>query len=693
MDALGRSLAVLVAVAAIICVVPLASDSYDGAGQADGLLLYEVNPFDNEGVSVYNYGSTTVDLKDYIISDNPTLAKEGYIQFTESILVEPGSFVVIATSSGDINSFIDREGIEKYYTGTHGIEVVKSFALANNGDDVYLFHGDEIIDAVCYGNVVIEDSSLWASDSSFSDKNDTFFQRNGPTDTDTEDDWHNYGQTYYSFDPDYRIDATVTPFLFPDSGGIPVYDAVSSATESLYINVYIISNKNICGLILQMMKENPDLDVDILIEGTPVEGYVQNAEALVALAQNGADVRLIGTGDNARYDQDHAKYAIVDMETVVVTSENWTTQNLNGSLDDDVYSGDDGNRGWGAVIESREYAEFMYQVFCNDFSMEYGDVTPILEEYSYANPEIPYYEPVKEAKFDSYTAQVTPILSNDNSFDYTQYFIETAQERIFCEQQSLSGTFQVTEGDSPIVFMDQRANEGVDARLIISTGVEGYNDVELWINRSTAISAATLTSPYVHNKGIVSDDVAVVSSVNWTPNSFFNNRECAVAIYSAEVADFFADAFRADFERCYDYDGVSVDISEIESHYPAGEEVTFTVTVEPAGDYTYVWDFGDGSETLRTAQSRVTHIPDLGGEAGDTFTLKVTVLDDNVLVGERTKTYSVGDVDVPADPGSDEDGSDIMSLLSEYMYILAPIVIILLAIVGAVSRKGKKKRK
>lgn len=94
MDALGRSLAVLVAVAAIICVVPLASDSYDGAGQADGLLLYEVNPFDNEGVSVYNYGSTTVDLRDYIISDNPTLAKEGYIQFTESILVEPGSFVV-----------------------------------------------------------------------------------------------------------------------------------------------------------------------------------------------------------------------------------------------------------------------------------------------------------------------------------------------------------------------------------------------------------------------------------------------------------------------------------------------------------------------------------------------------------------------------------------------------------------------
>ena len=109
--------------------------------------------------------------------------------------------------------------------GTNGIQDQKSFGLNNSGDDVYLFQGNDIVDAVCYGNVLIEDSKLWADDEPFSDKTNSFFQRHGTVDTDTSADWHNYGATYYEFDPDYKMDATVTPFLFPDDGGIPVYDA------------------------------------------------------------------------------------------------------------------------------------------------------------------------------------------------------------------------------------------------------------------------------------------------------------------------------------------------------------------------------------------------------------------------------------------------------------------------------------
>lgn len=698
MDALGKSLALMVALVAVICIVPIASDSADGAGEADGLLLYEVNPYDREGVSVYNYGTTAVDLRDYIISDYPEPgSSEGYIHFEESIIVQPDSFVVIATDSGDSNHFVDREGVTVHYIGSDGVTEEKDFALKNSGDDVYLIRDGKIIDAVCYGKIVIDDPSVWASDNSFSDEEDTFFQRHGTYDTDSEEDWFNYifGQTQYWFDPDYKINATVTPFLFPDSGGIPVYDAVASATESLYINVYIISNKNICGLILDMMRENENLDVDILIEGTPVEGYVQNVESLVTLARNGADVRMIGTGDDARFVQDHAKYAIVDMEKVVVTSENWTPDNLNGHIDDNVYSGDDGNRGWGAVIESTEYAQFMYGVFQNDFSMEYGDVTPILDEYSNANGDEPYYVDVEDAEFKSFRAQVTPILSNDNSFDYTEYFIGIADERIYCEQQSLGSYYKVTDGDSPIAFLAKRAADGVDTRLILSTGVDDYNDVELWINQATSISAAVLNTPYVHNKGIVSDDVAIVSSVNWTSASFFDNRECAVAIYSEEVADYFAEAFIADFERCYDYDGISVDLSSNDSNYPAGQEIVFTVNVNPPGSYTYIWDFGDGSEPFETDLSRVPHVPDIGGDSGASFELSVTVMDGDVIVGKNSMTYSVGNVEVPTDPDdpSADDGTDAASFLSDYMYIIAPLIVIILAIIGAASRAGRKGKK
>ena len=108
MDALGKSLAIVMAVAAVICIVPVLSDTADAAGEMDGLMLYEVNPFDNEGVSVYNYGNSSVDLKNYKISDNIKLESgEGYINFTQSITVKPGTFVVIAQDSGADSLFTE----------------------------------------------------------------------------------------------------------------------------------------------------------------------------------------------------------------------------------------------------------------------------------------------------------------------------------------------------------------------------------------------------------------------------------------------------------------------------------------------------------------------------------------------------------------------------------------------------------
>ena len=73
----------------------------------------------------------------------------------------------------------------------------------------------------------------------------------------------------------------------------------------------------------------------------------------------------------------------------------------------------------------------------------------------------------------------------------------------------------------------------------------------------------------------------------------------------------------------------------------------------------------------------------------------MTVLDGDVIVGENSMTYSVGDVEVPTDPDDPSSGDDpeTGSFLSEYMYIIAPLIVVILAIIGAVSRSGKKRRK
>lgn len=721
MDALWKSFAVILAVVAVVSVVPVIADDADAAGELDGLLIYEVNPFTNEGVSLYNYGNTKVDLRDYTITDNPAAdgGKEGMITFSESIIIPAGQYIVIATDPDSEDDFTSRDDVSVYYTGQDGI-VKTNFALSNSGDDVYLWHHGEIIDAVCYDNIVIEDSTLWTGDS-VSTSNE-IIQRHGESDTDSADDWKIYvpGWTYNEFDPSIKFDATVTPFLFPDSGGIPIYQALDTAQESIYINVYLITSKNICAFLRDIITER-DVNLNILIEGTPVDGSIEAyIPSLMTLVEEGADIRMIGVGNDARFVQDHAKYAIIDMETVVVTSENWTTENLNGNIDDDVYKGTtDGNRGWGAVIESEEYAYYMYSVFMNDFSKDYGDVVSIQDAFPNARPANLFLEEPEDATFTSYSAQVTPILSNDNSYEYTEYFINAAEERIYCEQQSLSSVYQDPSNESPLATLSIKANEGVDARLLIGTGVTNYNNVEYTINASTQIKAGTLTTPYVHNKGIVSDDVAIVSSVNWTPASMNTNRECAVAIYSPEIADFFAQAFLNDFNECYDYDGFRIDITEIQSSYPAGEEITFGVTVTPSGSYKYLWDFGDGTEPIETKIPRVPHTPALIGDA-EAFVLTVTVIDtESGDTNTVSKSYTVGttgpmepsepsEPDEPIEPGEPSEPSDpgepsepsnpteteddvTVDALSEYGYLIIPIIVIILAIAGAISRSGKKK--
>ena len=50
-----------------------------------------------------------------------------------------------------------------------------------------------------------------------------------------------------------------------------------------------------------------------------------------------------------------------------------------------------------------------------------------------------------------------------------------------------------------------------------------------------------------HNKGVIVDDRVWVGSVNWTENSFRDNREAAVIIESSCVADYFASLFLSDW--------------------------------------------------------------------------------------------------------------------------------------------------
>lgn len=673
---------------AVAIAVPLSFEDSD-AGTMNGLMLYQVNPYGCEGVAVHNYGSTAVDMLDYTIADMPAVeGKEGTVTFTKSIPVGPGETLVVASDYDKNNRFATQDNT--VFFGKDGVKKSSSFNLNNSGDDVYLFKNDRIVDAMCYGNVTISDSALWTGGSVTIAK-DKFVQRVGTDDTGTSADWKIPGQTAYIFDPDRSYDATVTPFTFPESGGIPVYQTIESAQKSILIEIYLLTSKNMLGLLAD--KAEQGVEVRILLEGEPL-GYsssiTETAPYYRHLVEAGAEIRFIGVADGKdfdRFDYVHAKFAVVDGDTTIVTSENWVTDNLNGTVRDTEFNSKYGNRGWGSVIESDGYAGFMTEVFDNDWSMDYGDVATFTETYPKVKKLEPTYERPADigASFRSFNAEIVPVLSNDSSYDALEYYASKAIHRLYTEQQSIGSSYQKDIDAGPLGMFAKAAERGVDTKLIFSTKAADSNDSSKTsalvadINAKTMIEAAMMTAPYVHNKGVVSDDTVWVSSVNWTDGSFFKNRESCAVIRSAEVADYFASYFLKDFQEYYAYDGIKAFISELETSYESGSEITVTVNVTPSGKYTYVWDLGDGSEPRTTTTNRIVASP-----ADGTHVLKVTVTDSEGSSVTIQQEYSM----VPSE--------GLTSMLEDNLSIVAIIILILIAVIGAVSKKSgssKKKKK
>ncbi|MGN0098900.1 MAG: phospholipase D-like domain-containing protein [Candidatus Methanomethylophilaceae archaeon] len=691
MDAHRKLIACIAVFVMLACMVPVAADceSSDAAGSTNGVLLYEVSAVNDKGVSLKNYSTATIDLKDYVISDG-----EGSITFSKSFKLSAGETVTLALTVTE-TSFTNHDNV--YHIGENSVGITTkgsgSFNPAKDGDDIYLYNPDgKIIDAMCFGSKVIDDKEIW-SGSSVIKSTKYFLQRIDGNDTDSAADWIEIriipGQTQNPLEVD-KYTATVTPFLFPDSGGIPIYQALEKAQESVFIEMYELRSPNIYALLIQL--EERGVEVTILHEGAPVGNTVpQFASNMKALINAGGEVRFIGGTDVDRFENVHAKFAIIDMETVIITSENWSASNCNGSLDDDPYKGNDGNRGWGVIVENSDYAEYMKAVFDNDNSVDYGDTYDFNSKYSQVSPATLTYKAPETATFTSYTAPITPVLSNDNSYEAIEYVITNATERVYSQQQSLSNYYADLGETSPVMMMARQAsaNPGMDAKFILGEGMSSSSKADaeqqvLLINSSTLISAATMGTPYVHNKGVIGDDLVLVTSINWTPTSVENNRESGVIINSKEVADYFAAAFNRDFSRNYTYDGFSVDISEIKTSYKSGEEVTFSVTVSPASDsYTYHWVFGDGGE-------KDTNVPRVAYKPADgAHELKVTVTN-SAGISQTTPgiTYYVGGEPTDTDKDSDSSATDgeefdIQKMIDDYGYYIIPIIVIILGIIGA----------
>ena len=653
-DAAALALAVLLMVS-MLPFVP-AADA-DAAEAADGVLFYEVSPFgDTEGFALKNYGGSAVDLSGYEVRKAPDASASQTFEVTSSLVLDPGDVAVFSGSPDDGYWFCESgEGRDVYTMSAVGS---RTLSINNDAGTLYLCTpSGALADAVAYrsslnGADKANPQAGWSGQSAYLGHKEDSIRRVEAADTDTAADWTPAGDGLLSesYGSVPTASCTVTPFSFPESSGKPVYDALAGADDYVHISIYMLTSRNIISILCDL--ESKNVQVTLILEEGPF-GYGHPVEDLAALREAGADIWMIGAGTDDRYDYVHNKYMVVDGDTVVITSENWTSGNMECSGDPGK-----GNRGWGAVIEGAEFAQRMESIFQNDlgysadlssFSDEYPDAVPSEDLPSYADAAS-YGESID---YDSRTfaADVSIYMSPDNTYKALTSLIDGAEERVYSQQMDVGSGWESLSVESPVTAMADAAYRGVDARLLLlaASDAKGFIDE---LNSQSNIKAAYQSSSgfaTMHNKGVVVDDAVWVSSVNWTSNSFYNNRECGLVIRSAEVADWYADLFLEDWDANYDLKNNLTLVPE--GGVPAdGEQMTVTAkgAVGPC-QWTISRDSGDSTASTEGAALTIENYEDLN---------YIRVVDSQGNEGRFVLTYAPAPGTVPEGPDTAPDDPD-----------------------------------
>ena len=586
-----RRILIAISLSFIILFPAIMSVDSESAG-TENVLLYEVDPFgDCEGFSVFNYGADDVDLKGWSVSDG-----EGTLTFVKSLLMEPGTRLTVAKAIDTDHWFTGRGNTITF--DDERIQKKGSFILANTGDDVYLYRDGVLRDSVCYGNKLTELD--WFGEP-VSLPSNRYLLRIGSNDTDTADDWISTkpGLTNNVFDPELYFDSIVKPFSFPESNGIPIFKEIENAEEEVLIANYLLTSVQLVALLCELSEKG--VRICILLDGAPLGSDISTELTLMrSLTDAGAEVRLIDdtvSGNYERYSYFHNKYAVIDSKKVVVTSENWTSGNLSENCS---------NRGWGAVIECDELSEYMRDVFFGDMSLEYGDVRPLLQSYPGLKPyagTLTYGGTEATCEIPAFEAKVMPVTSPDYSLAALRYFIENSETRVYSEQMDLGSSFSSVSDRSPIGWLSSVSEKGIDVRFILDASTKNRDEIINMINSTTGIEAISINGKekftLIHNKGVIIDDKVWVGSVNWTENSFLNNREFAVVIDSSEVTDFFAELFIEDW-GVNEHTIAEVGLEIVCATTTINGELLYVFTVSGPESSNYTWDvLGDG--VLRTS--------------------------------------------------------------------------------------------
>lgn len=385
----------------------------------------------------------------------------------------------------------------------------------------------------------------------------------GWQDTDSADDWrtprmHRVGESALDR-PTFEV-ARLTAYASPDSSFQVLTGLVAAAEQRLHLHVYELRSPALVDALVAAKQAHPALDLQVLVDGNPVgmtaEERHGTADALRRVQEAGGRAVLAGNG---RYDDHHLKVLVAD-GTVAVQSENWVPS---GVPEDPTW----GNRGWGVALHDAAAADWFAAWMQADrdawdaAGFDLATFDPAFEAPPRVAARASTYSPRPPVELAG-PFRVTPIVAPDHTQDPatepTGQLAASARRRLLVQQLdlSLAGSNRLGwRSDDPLALgIAAAAAAGADARVQgaqpFAADDTGNAEAVTWLQARGAearlFDRAGLAA--LHNKGLVADDAVVVGSMNDNLHSRAQNREVAVLVEGAAVADWYAKLAESDWD-------------------------------------------------------------------------------------------------------------------------------------------------
>ena len=261
-------------------------------------------------------------------------------------------------------------------------------------------------------------------------------------------------------------------YILPDDGPGPLIAELDAARESIWIEVYLLTNEDVLSALFRA--KDRGVDVRVLLEKDPFGGSNTQDEVFTTLGEGGIEVRW----DESERRFSHVKMIVVDRRVALVMNLNLT------------YSGLNRNRELAVITTDPAKVEHAVRIFENDWNGDLGSIPGAL------------------------------IISPDTSRQAILGLVDQART-------SLDIYAEVIADAEFIEAVRAALDRGVQVRIVMtqSYGQDLMAEPVGELVRSGALLHA-VSDPYIHAKLLLADgQTALIGSQNFTATSLDQNRE------------------------------------------------------------------------------------------------------------------------------------------------------------------------